>query len=555
MIRDSGQTGQTGSQGFFASCWESICAFFRKISCYICCPISRVAHSDENQAPVVPISQRSVTSDEENVVPSSLISTHMSDNRSLDLSTTLPSHREPEVPLPSLTGTDVPWVSYTESEESYESMPSGTAIPYIPQRHVEARHVPPEVRAQALEGLIEPDAVSKDQVRPQRGAVRHFRIWQDDLHKPDYVWFEEAYLDEAILRSENDLSVCRQHNNGNLFESINDPQGNAGIACRIAQDNHANFKRQAIIIAGNHGKVGGGLVDPFYRLQPDNVYYSQRGQEESGFANFLATKFGTDRDAMTQYYNENLVNQWGMGYQPVPPERDTPVTRRAALQKTAGHYGTTQQVNYYHAANSSLYGDAWHLNAEVSAFYFTGRGRSQRIGGLGSGQLIRDRNYSTNRTPVDFMFCAAPNAAGPNNNDTDKTGSMAKTTCQNAYVTEDDLSSPNSDEIIRQKFEFFKDGIRWALRAALDLAIDSGVKIIQVPWLGGNIYAGEHFTRLGLWNLNVFHELLNEVLDERIPIDVLRESGETEIIEGVRRAQYFERVILGGLGPSNYSSQ
>ena len=533
MIQDSGQTGQTAGQGFFASCWESICAFFRKFLCYICCPTSRVAHSDENQAPVVPISQRSITSADGTMEPSSLVSTHTFDDRSPYTST----------PMPSLT----------ESPEPSEPIYSR---PRIPERHVEVRHITPELRTEA-QGLIEPGVVPLDQDRPPSGEVRHFRIWQDDSYKPDRIWFEEALLDDAILRSDDDLSSCQGSNNGNLFESINDPQGSAGIACHIAHENRAHPKRQAIVIAGNHGKAGGGLVDPFYILHPRRVFYAQGGQEESLVANFLMTRFYLDTNSMTDYYDNNLVNQWGMALQPKYPTGADKKARREVLLQTVDNYHTIQNVDYFRVANSSLYGDAWQIDAEVSVFYYTGRRDNRHVAGCFDQQnqrLILDRNYPTQHTPVDFIFCAAPNASGPRDTDSDRTGSMAKTTCQNAYVTEDDLRSSDRDEIIREKFEFFKDGIRYALRAAFDKAIDSRVRIIQVPWLGGSIYAGR-FTRLGLWKLQTFHELLNEVLEERVIIEVLRESGEIEIIEGARRAQYFDRVILGGLGPSNYSSQ
>ncbi len=535
MIRDSGQTGQTAGQGFFASCWESICAFFRKFLCYICCPTSRVANSDENQAPVVPVSQRNITSADGTMERSSLVSTHTFDDRSPDTST--------------------PMTSFTESLEPSDPISSRTRIP---ERHVEVRNITPELRSEA-QGMIEPGTVPLDQVRPSSGAVSHFRIWQDDSYKPDRIWFEEALLDNAILRSDADLSRCQHNNNGNLFESINDPQGSAGIACRVAHDNQAQPRGQAIVIAANHGKAGGGLVDSFYVLHPFRVFWEQGGQEESLVANSLMTLFGLDTDLMTDYYETNLVNQWGLALQPKCPDGADKKAKREALLSTVGDYHTIQNVDYFRVANSSLYGDAWQIHTKVSTFYYTGRpGKQKHVAGCfdqRNRRLTLDRNYPTQRTPVSFIFCAAPNAAGPNKSDTKKTGSMAKTTCQNAYVTGGDLRSPDRDEIMEEKFEFFIDGIRYALRAALDSAIASGIRIIQVPWLGGSIYAGEQFTQSGWWNLQAFQGLLNEILDERVIIEVRRESGEIEIVEGARRAQYFDRVILGGLGPSNYSSQ
>ena len=367
--------------------------------------------------------------------------------------------------------------------------------------------------------------------RADVGKPQRFRAWNDGQYQVDMP----RYVSNPA-RIADALDAFRNANNGNLFNHIRDPHGAAGIACRIAAESPG--VKQGIMIAGNSGKICGGHADSRFRFKKGGIENQQTGQEESLVGNSFMTRFGTDKEAMDACYQNDFRDVLGM-------EKQYPIK---------DDHATLQGVDYWNLVDPSLFGDAYVYDTEVSVFSFEGSGNYDSHG----NEIIAvakdldgnlkyeadDENYPVKKAPVTFVFCAAPNAAGARHDDDQRVGAMARTTCRGAFVTKKDLKRRNKDQIIQDKYQFFKDGIKDALRASMDAAIDSEIKIFHVAKLGSNIYAGKIFRD---WIRADYYGLLNEVLNEEVKFKKIDQHGNTVQVLGERRAQYFERVILADI--------
>lgn len=81
-------------------------------------------------------------------------------------------------------------------------------------------------------------------------------------------------------------------------------------------------------------------------------------------------------------------------------------------------------------------------------------------------------------------------------------------------------------------YEFFKEGIKWALRTGLDAMIHEDIAIALIAMISSGLYAGPH-----RYQINQDYEgLVNEILNEsRGPA-------------GEKRGRYFKRVVMCKLG-------
>ena len=81
-------------------------------------------------------------------------------------------------------------------------------------------------------------------------------------------------------------------------------------------------------------------------------------------------------------------------------------------------------------------------------------------------------------------------------------------------------------------FTFHCDGIRWALRAALEAAAAEGCRTVLVARIAGGLYAGRHARDVQ----SAYRHIVDEVLCE--------EMGSTT----VPRGRFFEEVTIVDLG-------
>ncbi len=205
--------------------------------------------------------------------------------------------------------------------------------------------------------------------------------------------------------------------------------GAMGVTDQLLSSNPS--KNIAIIVAGNHGKPGGGIQNHNYEFTPQMASHTNhKTQEESLIASWLINECGNDPRKKQTLFQQTIQYKWG-------------------FHPNQNHNTTIQGVDYTSTRKAQDYGDAWSVNnIPVS---------------------------QQSPLKAGFIFVAGPNI-NSNLRDRSGTGSMARTLNQKAY----------------RNYNFFLDCDVEALVAAFKTAILEGRRTVLVPQLSCGVYAKNH---------------------------------------------------------------
>ena len=276
-------------------------------------------------------------------------------------------------------------------------------------------------------------------------------------------------------------------------EVVVEPTGTSTIGCRIARDQPSS--RIATMVAGNSGRPGGAVGVPG-GVDAAAIHAHHRTQEEDLVSNWLLTESaGGGDEAMGALFQATCGGQWGM----CEPEGHT--------------YRTVQHVDYVRGGGDGrdtslarMFADAWVVPGCTLSATTTSVLGGRRF----------DREAGTYETTL--VFAAGPNAHAASQK-AQPSSTMRRTYCAAA----------------RDSYPFFREGVKWALRASLDAAARQGCTVALLAAVSCGLYAGPHKERIGA----ALPKIVDELLVEPVPPHHLP------------RGLYFERVVVTRLGETD----
>ena len=274
-------------------------------------------------------------------------------------------------------------------------------------------------------------------------------------------------------------------------EVVVEPTGTSTIGCRIARDQPSS--RIATMVAGNSGRPGGAVGVPG-GVDYGAIHAHHRTQEEDLVSNWLVTETDGGGD-MGALFQATCGGQWGM----CEPEGHT--------------YRTVQHVDYVRGGGDGrdtslarMFADAWVVPGCTLSATTTSVLGGRRF----------DREAGTYETTL--VFAAGPNAHAASQK-AQPSSTMRRTYCAAA----------------RDSYPFFREGVKWALRASLDAAARQGCTVALLAAVSCGLYAGPHKERIGA----ALPKIVDELLVEPVPPHHLP------------RGLYFERVVVTRLGETD----
>jgi len=262
-------------------------------------------------------------------------------------------------------------------------------------------------------------------------------------------------------------------------EVIVEPSGTTTLGAQIALASPSS--RIATMVAANSGRPGGacGGIDCV-----QDIHAGHSTQEEDLVSNWMLVSAGSDRRLQDHIYRTTIYRAWGMAN---PEQADT---------------ATIQAVDYTGAdtdpSRAVLYADAW----VVPGCRLGAKARGER----GGWQYNASQCYETA-----LVFCSGPNAS---RSSLGREGSSSMRRTYSAAAA--------------KSYDFFYQGVKWAMRAGLDAMVSEGYDVALLASLSCGLYAGTHRGRIE----KEIEQLINELLEERV--------GPLQLPRG----RFFSRVIL-----------
>ena len=248
------------------------------------------------------------------------------------------------------------------------------------------------------------------------------------------------------------------------------------IGYLLSQDDKLKGLKQGIIVAGNSGRPGGSIGgfnsetgemgDTFVPQELEKHYNG--GQEEDILRTWLLANQSNQQNEF-----QKIAQCWGL---------DKPVTNQNQLI-------TKQGYNYVNTEDSSAYSKPDHFVDDVKMGYWVtmpNRQSNPKINGTLSSEIFQ----------TSLVFVSGPNASLPNPKH--NTTSMYRTANIKA----------------RTDYNFFKEGIKFALKAGLDKLQENKVKIVILGAISTGIYAGKYNTSNTTGKVGKYYDNANLKYDE-----------------------------------------
>lgn len=276
------------------------------------------------------------------------------------------------------------------------------------------------------------------------------------------------------------------------------------------------YDKVCIMVAGNAGRPGGSMLGfqgnieqtEMIGLKHNMKYKSSQGrnggQEEQIVFNLLKTYYSYYGEEGAMNLGKSIGGMWGL-----------------TENNNSSSIKTNQGIDYTRDRGKP------HL------YYFSKYVDGVMLSNQNENGIVSNEYYD-----CDLVFAFAPNAS----NSGTRTGSMQRTKshCQSYY-----------------NYEFFKEGIYYALSHAIDNMIHNEVNIAIIAKIGTGIYAGDYKDPKNYRNRinNDFNEILEKVLSQKYNPKFSEEldkkiSGKTEIDKNIlmaktfRRRHYFKHIIV-----------
>ncbi len=254
------------------------------------------------------------------------------------------------------------------------------------------------------------------------------------------------------------------------FQMYNGGVTTAGYT--LYKDPEFKDSKIGIMVAGNSGRPG-GAIGGLKGVIVKSVHPYHKTQEEDIVSNWLMTYAGD----LNELFLGTIHKKWGM----LVPQGSTSVK-------------TIQGIDYKKTTNPERYADAW-----VVDYAILSKKRQSTI----DSDIIKDLKtidpamyfnalgYELDKTfPAILVWVAGPNAGFKGTPE----GSGARTFNFHAA----------------NNWNFFRESIKWSIRAGLDAMIARSVDIALVAQISSGVYSGPHKSKIKKELLLITNEILNE---------------------------------------------